>query len=105
MCWVGRVFGFVTKDEQASQDMTPEETDMEGQLKKLVAWRDENTPDLEVWDTEFGWASVTPMTPSTLFFVFSRTLMESRGFRYGCPGYPPPSEVFSGVGGKLPNLC
>ena len=48
--------GYGSSDnEQASNDKTPEETDMLGQLKKLVAWRDENTPDLEVWDTEFGW--------------------------------------------------
>jgi hypothetical protein len=42
-------------DEQASDDKSPEELDMQGQLSRLVAWRDAHAPRAAVWDTEFGW--------------------------------------------------
>ena len=45
----------VSDDEQASDDKSPEELDMEGRLAALVAWRDAHVPHAAVWDTEFGW--------------------------------------------------
>ena len=45
----------VSDDEQSSDDKSPEELDMEGRLKALVAWRDAHVPQVAVWDTEFGW--------------------------------------------------
>jgi hypothetical protein len=73
---------------QESSDLSPEEMDMEGQLKELVGWRDQHAPLLEVWDTEFGWDTdqrSVDRAPAYAGFTGEdvQAMWHVRGFMYG----------------------
>lgn len=42
--------------------LSPEEDDVRGRMKEVIAFRDEYVPDAEVWITEFGW-DTHPQSP------------------------------------------